>query len=98
MSDFTEQEGTVLRIESKFKVLTKPDLTARAALVPMKLFPIQKYYAYHRTRRDIICKNRQCGFSTGVLALNADALFNQKYERQTIITHDDSTSPGIAYT
>ena len=67
-------------------------------LVPMTLFPVQKYYIENRSNRNIILKNRQTGMSTGIMADNSHALFTKQHERQTIITHDQETSEYLFQT
>ena len=80
-------------IPTYFKVLTKADSeTGLSSLAPMKLWPSQEYYIANRTHHDICLKNRQTGFSTGVLAVNTHMLFTQPYQRQAIVTHDEETS------
>ena len=79
-------------IPKYFFVLSKADEQGIAHRIPMTLWPSQQYYIEHRTNRDICLKNRQTGFSTGVLADNSQKFFTQHYERQVIITHDDETS------
>lgn len=85
-------------ITKYLKVLTKSDEDELPRLVPMKLWPSQRHYLANRTKRDIVLKSRQTGFSTGILAINAHSLFTTPYQRQTIITHDQETSEFLLVT
>lgn len=98
MDEFDKLRDPKYYIEHFFKVQTKAGADGRSDLVPMSLWPSQKYYIENRTHRDIILKNRQTGMSTGILASNAHAFFIQPNERQTIITHDDETSTFLLST
>ncbi len=91
-------EESVAYIESKLKVITKADQRGQSQLVPFKLWPSQLYYIRNRTNRDICVKNRQQGFSTGVMADNARVLFTQPFERQNIVAHDQDTAEWLFFT
>jgi len=80
-------------IPKYFKVIDK-----NSHLVPMVLFPAQEYYIANKSNRNVCLKNRQTGFSTGVMADNAHALFTQEHGRQTLITHDQETSEFLFQT
>jgi hypothetical protein len=80
-------EERIKYVESNLFVMTKD-----SKLVPMMLWPAQKDYIRHRTHRDIVLKGRQMGFSTGIEADDACALFTLPFQRQAIITHDTETS------
>lgn len=85
-------------IESKLKIITKADERGQSQLVPFKLWPSQRFYIRNRTNRDICVKNRQQGFSTGVMADNARILFTQPFERQNIVAHDQDTAEWLFFT
>ena len=74
------------------KVLTKADDSGMSHLIPMELWPSQRYYIENRGNRNICLKNRQVGFSSGVMADNSTRLFTSKYQRQTIVANDDETA------
>ncbi len=90
--DIEELRDPLIYIPRYFKVLTKPESSGQSNLVPMVLWKPQAHYVANRTKKDICVKNRQQGFSNGVMASNAPALFTQPFERQAIITHDQETS------
>ena len=87
-----ELDNAVEYIEKNFKVVTKADEGGQSHLVPMKLWPAQKYYIENRTNRDLILKGRQMGLSTGVEAGNSQKVFTTPYQHMSIITHDTETS------
>ena len=91
-------DNPLIYIPKHLKVITKADAMGQSELVPMNLWPAQKHYIENRTHRDICLKNRQQGFSTGVMAANSHLLFTQKYQRMTIVTHDQETSEFLFQT
>lgn len=75
------------RIEKKLFIRTK-----EKTVVNLKFNPIQELYWGERTRRDIILKPRQLGFSTLILAEFFDDTINNPNTTTVIIAHDsDST-------
>lgn len=92
-SQHTELEDPLDYIPRYFRVITK-----ESRLVPMILWPSQEYYIKNRTHRDVCLKNRQTGFSTGVLAGNSHSLFTKPYQRDVIVTHDLETSEYLFQT
>jgi len=93
MVDKEKLKDATWYIPNLFKILTKDQ-----RLVPMELWPSQRYYIEHKTNRNVCLKSRQTGFSTGVMADNAHALFTEPYHRQTLITHDQETSEFLFQT
>ncbi len=91
-------KNSLIYIPKYFKVLSKAMDGQMPDLVPMVLWPSQKYYVEHRTNRDIILKSRQTGMSTGIMADNAHKLFTIPYQRASIITHDQETSEFLFQT
>ena len=85
-------------IPTYLKVASKPGKDGMSSLVPLKLWPAQKEYIVGRTKRDIVLKPRQVGFSTGVMAANAHALFTQPYTKMSIVTHNQTTSEFLLMT
>lgn len=94
----SDKDESIKYIETNFKVLTKADENNISHLAPMKLWPAQRHYLLNRTNRDVVVKNRQQGFSSGVMAANAYHLFTQPYQRQALITHDQETSEFLFQT
>ena len=93
-----ELENSLEYIPRFFKVLSKATESELPDLVPMALWPSQKYYIENRTNRDVILKSRQTGMSTGIMADNAHKLFTLHYQRASIITHDQETSEFLFQT
>uniref|UniRef100_A0A6M3JWV5 Putative terminase n=1 Tax=viral metagenome TaxID=1070528 RepID=A0A6M3JWV5_9ZZZZ len=87
-----ELDDPLLYIPKYLKVRTKPNRRGVSALVPMELWPAQKYYIENRTHRDIVLKARQMGLSTGVLAANSHLVFTRPYMNMSIVTHNQDTS------
>ena len=96
--DLKQLQDPLYYIPHYLKVLAKSDAHGKTALVPMKLWPAQEYYIKNRGHRNICLKNRQQGFTSGVLADNATALFTTKFQRQTIVANDDETATWIFQT
>ena len=93
-----ELENPLLYIPKYFKVISKATKRSASDLVPMVLWPAQKHYIQNRTHRDVCVKNRQQGFSTGVMADTSYRLFTQPFQRVAIITHDQETSEFLFQT
>ncbi len=85
-------------IPTYLKVMTKAVKGGASDLTSLKLWPAQREYAEGRTKRDIVVKPRQVGFSTGVMALNAHKLFTEPYTRMAIVTHNQTTSEFLLMT
>lgn len=90
--------NSLLYIPKYFKVITKADSTGASALVPMTLWPSQEHYIKNRTHRDIVVKNRQTGFSSGVMADNSHKFFTVPNTRMAVVTHNQETSEFLFQT
>lgn len=85
--------GKIEYIEDNFLIIDKHD-----QLVPMILRPVQKHYIENKKKRNVCLKGRQMMFSSGVLADNSSSLFDEAFQRQSIITHDNETSEFLFQT
>ncbi len=88
-----ELRDPTLWIPNNLMILSKD-----SQLIPMRLWESQRDYLERRTHKDVCLKNRQQGFSTGVMGGNAHIIFTQPFQRGTIITHDQETSEFLLMT
>ena len=93
-----ELDNPISYIENNFMVISKAGEGAISKLVPMKLWPIQRYYIENRTNRNIILKPRQVGLSTCELAANGHIIFTVPYQNMIVVTHDQETSEFLLQT
>jgi hypothetical protein len=74
-------------IEDKLYIRTKDK-----QVIPLRFNPIQEMYWGEKSRRDIILKPRQLGFSTQTIARFFECVINEENVTAVIIAHDaDST-------
>lgn len=83
----TTPDDSKTRIEKRLYIRTK-DKT----VVNLKFNPIQSLYWDDRTKRDIILKPRQLGFSTLILAEFFDDTINNPNTTTVIIAHDSEST------
>jgi hypothetical protein len=83
-------EDAKTRIEKRIFIRTKDK-----NVVNLKFNPIQAMYWEERTKRDIILKPRQLGFSTQILAEFFDDTINNPNTTTVIIAHDSESTKKL---